>query len=85
MKDRVFLDTNLLIYLYSDDEANKSDIVSRLIDENECYISIQVLNEFSNVLIKKFKVPSESVLDAINELTNAINVSNLSIRNTLNA
>ena len=85
MKSRVFLDTNLLIYLYSEDEVEKSRIVARLVEENDCIISLQVVNEFANVLIKKFKVSYIGVLEAIKELTIVFTISNLSISNITNA
>ena len=85
MKSRVFLDTNLLIYLYSEDEVEKSRIVARLVEENDCIISLQVVNEFANVLIKKFKVSYVGVLEAIKELTIVFTISNLSISSITNA
>jgi len=53
MKDKAFLDSNVLVYLYSEDEPEKQDIVNNIIDEFECVISTQTLNEFCNVCIKK--------------------------------
>lgn len=85
MKGRVFLDTNLLIYLYSADEVDKSNIVARLVDDNDCVISLQVVNEFANVLIRKFKVSGDAVLKAIKELTNVFTITNISIGSIINA
>ncbi|MBI5236094.1 MAG: PIN domain-containing protein [Deltaproteobacteria bacterium] len=53
MKDDVFIDTNLWIYLYSD--KDKGDKVRRLIDESyeEIVISTQVIGEIFSVLTKK--------------------------------
>lgn len=55
MTDRVFLDTNLLIYYYSEDELEKGLIVRNLILSNEVVISSQIINEFSYIMLRKYK------------------------------
>jgi len=59
MPDKVYLDTNILIYAYSVDEPEKQAIVSRIRSDHResAIISIQVLSEISNTLFKKFKNP----------------------------
>jgi len=54
MTDRIFVDTNLWVYLFSD-EVEKRRSVCELIRENfkNVYISSQVLGELFNVLTKK--------------------------------
>jgi len=54
MKDRVFLDTNIFIYLYSESETHKRDIVYQIFDSNYCITSLQAFNEASNVWFKKY-------------------------------
>jgi predicted nucleic acid-binding protein len=68
MKDRVFFDTNLIVYLYSVDELEKSNIVKSLMQNSEPVISTQVINEFSNVSLKKYKQEIDDVINAIAEL-----------------
>jgi predicted nucleic acid-binding protein len=68
MKDRVFFDTNLIVYLYSVDELEKSKIVKSLMKNSEPVISTQVINEFSNVSLKKYKQEIDDVINAIAEL-----------------
>ena len=54
MKDNIFLDTNIWLYLYSKDDADKRKVVELLIEKNNnIFISTQVLNELANVLIRK--------------------------------
>jgi predicted nucleic acid-binding protein len=60
-KERAFLDTNTDIYLFSDDEPQKKQIVEREIDKYNCVISTQVINEFSNVCIKKLGKSIEEI------------------------
>lgn len=42
MDDKVFLDTNIIIYSYSSTEPEKQAVASRLIAEENSYISTQV-------------------------------------------
>ena len=58
MKGKLFLDTNVLIYAYSSKDLNKQKTAFRLIYEERenIVLSTQVINEFSSVLIKKYKV-----------------------------
>ena len=54
MSVRTFLDTNVIIYLYSEDEEEKRRIVCDHLNENICIASTQVLNEACNVWLKKY-------------------------------
>ena len=54
MNDRVFLDTNILIYLYSESEAGKRDISRQILNTCYCVTSLQAFNEASNVWLKKY-------------------------------
>ena len=54
MKDRVFLDTNILIYLYSESESEKRKIAYKILNNSYCVTSLQAFNEASNVWYKKF-------------------------------
>ncbi len=54
MKDKIFIDTNILLYLYDLDNEKKRK-AKEILKSNHC-ISTQVLNEFSNVSIKKIKL-----------------------------
>ncbi len=53
MTDKVFMDTNLWIYLYSDDD--KSAIVAELVNQNvdDIILSAQVLGELFSVITRK--------------------------------
>ena len=54
MSGKAFLDTNILIYLYSDSENEKMDAAYRAVDTHDCVTSTQALNEACNVWLKKF-------------------------------
>ena len=51
---KAFIDTNVLIY-WVDDSA-RADVVEQLLVQ-QAVISVQVLNEFANVLLKKRAMP----------------------------
>lgn len=57
MKDSVFVDTNILLYLLSSDTDKKT--IAKEILKNNHNISTQVLNEFANVSLKKLKLSIE--------------------------
>ena len=68
MTDKAFLDSNILIYLYSEDEPQKQSIAEGIFDNSECIISTQTLNEFCNVCTKKLKKPISEVIEALNKI-----------------
>lgn len=78
MNDNVFIDTNICIYCYSNDEMEKSEIARNLIIENNTFISIQVLKELTNTLIKKFKLDFKQIEDIISE---QIELNNIHLNN----
>ena len=74
MKDKVFLDTNILVYLYTNTEPFKKFKSGSVILENRCFVSTQSLNEFSNVCIRKLGFDKKLVLQAIEEICTVCNL-----------
>ena len=74
MKDKSFFDTNILIYLFSDEafKHKKARNLFALIDNK--IISTQVLNEFANVCYKK-KLVNSDISAYINKLSLNFQVS----------
>lgn len=86
MKDKVFLDSNVILYSYSKTELDKNQIANDLIFSlNEILISTQVINEVTNILYKKFKLDTISIEDAILEIHNNLNVVNFSFTTQIKA
>jgi predicted nucleic acid-binding protein len=56
MNDRVFIDTNILVYAHTDVVPDKQLIAQNLIENNNSFISVQVLNELANTLSRKYKI-----------------------------
>ena len=71
MKDKVFIDTNVLVYAKLEDKNNqkKREVAIGLIQQIQDYpiISVQVLNEFANVLIKHH-VADKDIKEATREI-----------------
>ena len=75
MPAKVFIDTNVLVYLYSEDEPEKAQAALRCAQTPDSWISTQVLNEISNVLRRKQKQSYPVILEVISELRANFNVS----------
>ncbi|MCL2446650.1 MAG: PIN domain-containing protein [Oscillospiraceae bacterium] len=78
MSDRVFLDTNLLVYLYTADEPQKQFSSHLLLTNQNCCISVQTLNEFCNVCLKKLKLTHKEIYVALAELKSATTLFSIS-------
>ena len=68
--DRVFVDTNVLVYLYSgnNDDSGKRFRAYNALERYDCQISTQVLNEFSNICIKKLKIDTNRIQGFIDQI-----------------
>lgn len=87
MHDKAFLDTNILIYAYSEDEPKKQSIALQLIDsfEDNVIISKQVINELSNILLKKFKLGSDQVENVLLEIDNVLPIVDFDLTTQIKA
>ncbi len=54
MNDKIFLDTNILVYCYTETEPIKKSVALSIAQNSDAWISTQVLQELSNILRKKF-------------------------------
>lgn len=69
MPVKCFFDTNVLLYLYSDEPLKRTAAI-KAFDSGRACISIPILNEFSRVLLEKkqFGLPFDRVSAAVNQL-----------------
>lgn len=74
---KAFIDTNVLIY-WVDDSA-RADVVEQLL-LGDSVISVQVLNEFANVLRKKRNRPLADIQALCDTLIDTCEVYDLSVR-----
>ncbi|PRM90181.1 DNA-binding protein [Aliarcobacter cryaerophilus] len=85
MKDKIFIDTNILLYAYST-EKNKQEIAQNIINtNNNIYISKQVINETINIIIKKFKLNIKDIINVVKELEKEFIILDFDIQTQLNA
>mgnify|MGYP006277700821 CR=1 FL=1 len=68
MPGKYFLDTNVLIYCYSETEPEKREKALEVSNEPGIIISTQVISELSNVLRKKFELNWDQILNVIDEI-----------------
>ena len=75
----IFFDTNILIYIVKDN-TGKAEIATSILSVNStAYISVQVLNEFCNVSIKKLKFSKNDILFSINKFSEYFIISTITI------
>lgn len=74
---KIFLDTNVLIYWV--DAGPRADQVEQWLAE-DVVISVQVLNEFANVLRKKRNMPFAAIAELVDTLLHICEVCDLTVR-----
>ncbi len=75
MPVKVFVDTNIFVYLQSATDSEKRAISRRVIDTFDCVASIQVINEVSNVLSKKAGFSFEQIGEIIDGIVQTCEMS----------
>jgi len=86
MPDNVFIDSNIIIYAYSVDEAEKQAIVKDLLNAHDVIcISTQTINEFVNVTVRKKMLDSDTVSAVVDELFSTLSVTAIDQRVIQNA
>lgn len=65
MNDRVFFDTNILLYAFSANEPEKQRTSEKIIQAHEGCTCVQALNEFCNVCLKKWELSRADIEDAL--------------------
>jgi len=85
MNDKRFFDTNIVVYLYSQDEPDKQSIAKTLVKNNLPIISPQVLGELANVLRRKFQLDYTDIVAAINQITAVSQVATITSDNIISA
>jgi predicted nucleic acid-binding protein len=64
----IFIDTNILVYAYSDDAPDKQAIARTLCSQPDRWISTQVMIEFSNIARKKMGMEWQDITLALLEI-----------------
>ena len=71
---KTFVDTNILIYAFTADEALKREIALKFLNSCLPVISTQVVKELANVLLKNTSVSLQTIQETINDVINAAEV-----------
>ena len=66
-QNKVFIDSNVIIYAYSHSEQEKQRVARKIIKKNYTVISTQVLQEVSNTLGRKYKLDYFSIKETLQE------------------
>ncbi|HPS58035.1 MAG TPA: PIN domain-containing protein [Spirochaetota bacterium] len=79
MKDRIFIDTNMWVYLFSksdvpEDVRKKKTVANLLQKSSDIVISAQVLSEMASVFLKKMKFPVDTVRSIIFEMGESLDI-----------
>lgn len=91
MIDKIFLDTNILVYLFDKSEKLKQVLVKKFIlghiQKSKIFVSVQVINEFINITSKKIAFPvslnkQSEIIELLNDL---FLITLLYYKTTLNA
>lgn len=82
MNDKIFWDSNLWIYLFLQsqnpiDINKKSKLVSLLRANPSISSSVQVMNEVTNVLLRKYKCSETDMLAFLQQIDNLTNIISL--------
>ncbi len=85
MNDRIFWDSNLIIYYVTNNGTKVSAIKAKLSEPAQHVISAQVLNEFSNIAYKKLGFPGHKIISEITAFQTVFAVVPLTISCTLRA
>jgi len=80
MKDKAFLDSNILLYAFSMDDPEKQERSGRIIESEPCCTSVQALNEFCNVCLKKWRFNRQTIETAIDYLLGWCSVDQVSTK-----
>jgi len=67
MKDKIYIDTNVVLYLFDKDQSKKK--IALEIFEEKPVISTQVINEAVNNFIRKFGFTNENCITEIKNIT----------------
>jgi predicted nucleic acid-binding protein len=84
MNGRVFLDTNVFIYIQRSDDPIKKKLAEQAANYFDCIASTQVLNEICNILTKKYPTPRQDIILFLQDIKDNCEVC-LVTEDTINA
>jgi len=84
---KIFLDSNILVYAFDKSNIKKHNISKAIINNGGFYISVQVVNEFINVVTSKIEttISYEKVLSIVDLFPTFLTIRSLSFENSISA
>lgn len=71
MRDNIFIDTNIFVYAYTDDDRQRHESSRDLLKDNvlanKIVLSVQILNEFYSVMTK-YKYSHDEIKSCLDEI-----------------
>jgi predicted nucleic acid-binding protein len=77
MQDRIFLDSNILLYAIGNDKYKKGLSIELI--RKKPVITIQVLNEISNIMIRKLKLSHQDIHNIIDFIIQKCDMNSIDI------
>ncbi len=77
MPDKIFIDTNVLIYFISAEEEKKKKAREVIFSSHEVYISSQVISEFISVCFSKDLLGLKDITTLVSDLMEALQFSSV--------
>jgi predicted nucleic acid-binding protein len=68
MKDKSFIDSNILIYAHTKQDERKRKIAQEILYSDLIIGNTQVINESINVFIKRFKIPLIEIQQIVDQI-----------------
>ena len=85
MPAKYFMDSNVLLYRYCNQDEGKRNIAARLLSAGACVISTQVVNEFCNVTRRKFPAQFAAIEPVLQTIKDTLPVETLLLEDSLAA
>ena len=80
---KIFLDSNIVIYAYSNNSADKQQKAKELFIKQAVAISTQVLQETANTLYRKFKADFHTIRSLLEECVRNVPTLHVNTRETV--
>ncbi|MBQ0165567.1 MAG: PIN domain-containing protein [Treponema sp.] len=89
MSDKSFIDTNLFLYSYDENEVEKKHksivFLEKIRKQGYPLISTQTIGEFFNIATKKFKIEKDIVIGICEQISSQYPVYEISVENVFHA
>jgi len=82
-KKAVFIDTNIWIYAFLEENKEKRNKVVKFLEEiaskDNILVSIQVINEFHYVCLRKYFLSEDEIISMVDGINSIVNVKEISL------